>query len=864
MKKDFIYDVIFVLLVLAAIFSGLSIFSYSAEDSAFLHETVSREDLKVHNIFGGVGAGFSDIMGAAMGWVALLVPFALVYVLGLYVKLYRGKLSGPKMTRGILSLVILLITVAIVSGFKGGNDFFYAPQPVGGLLGLLAPYIEGIVGKVGGIVFSVVIIILALMGMTPLSLIKLTDRMAGKIEGSDTEAGLLDRISQRMSEYREEKRQEKEEKRIRAEARAIRQRELLAQAELDEDIVMPVRQTKAQASPESYSQDERQIDPVTHKRFENEPIIRKMHEAPEHVRPPRAKVIQEPEDTELVASHTEEVITRTADQPRKPVKVEPVQISIPPEELMDGEGAPPPPSLPLFKSAPKQSIYEAFQEENLEDLLELAPDKYRNNKTPVASFTKTVPRSSSRNIISGKRYRIPFNLLDEVVDDVHQPEPSELRTQADLLLGKLRDFGVDGRIKEICPGPVVTLFEFEPAPGIKINKISNLENDLALAMSAISIRIIAPIPGKAVVGIEVPNKERMMVGLRELVETAEFKEAESPLSVALGKDISGVPYLSDLRKMPHLLVAGTTGSGKSVCINTLICSIIFKASPEAVKFVLIDPKMVELSVYDGIPHLAAPVVTDPRKAAAVLNNVVKEMERRYSLLASCKVRNIDSYNSGADSDPELESMPYMLVIVDEFADLMMVAGKEVENSIIRIAQMARAVGIHLVLATQRPSVNVITGIIKANMPARISFRVSSKIDSRTILDQNGAELLLGRGDSLFIPPGSSDPTRIHGCFVSEAEVLRIVDALKKFGEPEYDMALLEEEASTGGDFEDEEIDSRYEEALKLVREKGMASISMIQRHLRIGYNRAARIVETMERQGLIGSSDGTSKPRELL
>jgi S-DNA-T family DNA segregation ATPase FtsK/SpoIIIE len=316
--------------------------------------------------------------------------------------------------------------------------------------------------------------------------------------------------------------------------------------------------------------------------------------------------------------------------------------------------------------------------------------------------------------------------------------------------------------------------------------------------------------------------------------------------------------------MPHMLVAGTTGSGKSVCINTIICSILYKSAPDMVKFVMIDPKMVELSVYEGIPHLAAPVVTDPRKASAVLQNVVKEMESRYTQLAACKVRSIDSYNKYAERNPEYSPMSYMVVIVDEFADLMMVAGKEVENSIIRIAQMARAVGIHLVLATQRPSVNVITGIIKANMPARISFKVSSKIDSRTILDQNGAEILLGRGDSLFIPPGSSDTLRIHGSFVSEDEVLRIVDALKAYGEPEYDMALLQEENAGDGFDDDEELDSRYNEALQLVKEKGFASISMIQRYLRIGYNRAARIVETMERQGLIGASDGTSKPRELL
>lgn len=542
-------------------------------------------------------------------------------------------------------------------------------------------------------------------------------------------------------------------------------------------------------------------------------------------------------------------------------KVENAQI----EELPDLE--PVVDSIPLAEQL-KNAANETFT--NTDAIKEAESIKSRENMEEHVTVKEMLPPpevgKGVANVVAGKDYHLSFSLLDEPDGDIVAQDPDYLRSQADLLLNKLRDFGVDGRVREIRPGPVVTMFEFEPAPGIKINKIANLENDLALAMSALSVRIIAPIPGKAAVGIEVPNAVRQMVSLRELLETKEFKEFDSPLAVAFGKDASGRPYYNDLRKMPHILVAGTTGSGKSVCINTFICSVLFKSSPDAVKFVMIDPKMVELSVYDGIPHLAAPVVTDPRKASAVLNNVVKEMEGRYSLLASCRVKSIDSYNNFRKDHPEqdLPYMPYMVVIVDEFGDLMMVAGKEVENAIIRIAQMARAVGIHLVLATQRPSVNVITGIIKANMPARLSFRVSSKIDSRTILDQNGAELLLGRGDSLFVPPGSSDTIRIHGCFVSEEDVLRVVDELKNFGEPEYNMALLEEESSDGRGDMDEELDSKYEEALNIVMEKGFASISMIQRYLRIGYNRAARIVETMEHHGVIAPSDGTSKPREVI
>ncbi|PLX70626.1 MAG: cell division protein FtsK [Denitrovibrio sp.] len=462
------------------------------------------------------------------------------------------------------------------------------------------------------------------------------------------------------------------------------------------------------------------------------------------------------------------------------------------------------------------------------------------------------------------KYSVPLKLLDEPIREYRMESDDELKLKGEMLVAKLADFGVNGKIREIQPGPVVTQFEFEPAPGVKINKIANLSDDLALAMSAVSVRIIAPIPGKSVVGIELPNKNRAMVFLAELMKSKEFVSGKSALPFAMGKDISGKAYVSDLASMPHLLVAGTTGSGKSVAVNTLICSIVYNSPPELVKFIMVDPKMVELSIYEDIPHLAAPVVTDARKAANVLKNVVEEMENRYSVLASMKVRNLDSYNQKALKDKELPVMPYLVVIVDEFADLMLVAGKEVEQSIIRIAQMARAVGIHLVLATQRPSVNVITGIIKANMPARLSFRVSSKVDSRTIIDTSGAELLLGKGDSLFIPPGMSDTIRVHGCFVSDDEVGRIVEYLKSLGEPEYNMDLVKEQSFDPEEIDDSELDEKYDEALTLVQQKGFASISMIQRYLRIGYNRAARIVEIMEKKGIVAPSDGTSKPRELL
>jgi S-DNA-T family DNA segregation ATPase FtsK/SpoIIIE len=443
------------------------------------------------------------------------------------------------------------------------------------------------------------------------------------------------------------------------------------------------------------------------------------------------------------------------------------------------------------------------------------------------------------------------------------------------------------------------MYEFAPGPGIKVNRISGLADDLTMALQALSIRIVAPIPGKGVVGIELPNREREMVFLKEIFSCEDFHRGKMKLPVALGKDIAGNPIVTDLARMPHLLVAGATGSGKSVSINTMVLSILYTATPQDVRIIMVDPKMLELSVYEGIPHLLLPVVTNPKKASLALKWAVKEMERRYRLMSDKGVRNIDSYNKKLEreakeeeeseiivvdevveeaedahdgaiqellqKDEELEHghLPYIVVIVDELADLMMVAGREVEESIARLAQMARAAGIHLVLATQRPSVDVITGLIKANFPARISFQVSSKIDSRTILDCNGAETLLGAGDMLFLPPGTAKMQRVHGAFVSDAEVQRVVDFLKKQAKPEYDKSILEMKPTDDKADEEDFIDERYDDAVALVAEARQASISMIQRRLRIGYNRAARIIEKMEQEGIVGPSDGTSKPREV-
>ncbi len=457
----------------------------------------------------------------------------------------------------------------------------------------------------------------------------------------------------------------------------------------------------------------------------------------------------------------------------------------------------------------------------------------------------------------------PVSLFEKGEGPRREHSPEALQAMARMLEKKLLDYRVEGQVVAVQPGPVVTQFEFEPAPGTKVSRIIALQDDLARAMAAISVRVAGNIPGKSVIGIEIPNDTRETVTLRQVLASPEFSDKRKILPLALGVDIAGAPVVADLAKMPHLLIAGTTGSGKSVAVNAMICSLLMTHSPADLRLILVDPKMLELSVYDDIPHLLTPVVTDPNKAAKALAWAVYEMERRYRLMSEAKVRNIDGYNKSEAAGEE--RLPYIVIIIDELADLMMVAGKEVEQAICRIAQKARAAGLHLILATQRPSVDVITGLIKANLPSRISFQVSSKIDSRTILDQTGAEQLLGQGDSLFLA-GGRDLRRVHGAFVSDGEVLALVEHLKAQGEPDYREDVFEapsvSEPSGGADDADAR-DEKYDEAVALVIERGQCSVSMVQRYLRIGYNRASRLVEQMERDGVV-TPPGSGGIRKVL
>ncbi|MFH0878061.1 MAG: DNA translocase FtsK [Candidatus Omnitrophota bacterium] len=495
-------------------------------------------------------------------------------------------------------------------------------------------------------------------------------------------------------------------------------------------------------------------------------------------------------------------------------------------------------------------------EVRLQKSLEPNPVTIKIDKSKVEEKQKEKKSEAVREV-ADEDYVLPsLDLLDSPPPVSMRQIKDDLTENAKILEDTLADFDISARVADIERGPVITRYELEPAPGVKIQRIVSLSDDISLSMKATSVRIVAPIPGKNRVGVEVPNNQSSVVYLKEVFSTDEFRNCDSKLTLAIGKDIAGKPIVADLREMPHLLIAGTTGSGKTVCVNGIILSILFNATPSDVKFLMVDPKMVELAPYNGLPHLISPVVTDPKKVAMALTWVTMEMDQRYQLLAQEGVRNIEAYNQ------KKQKLPYIIVVIDELADLMMMVRDQVESAIARLAQLSRAVGIHLVLATQRPSVDVITGVIKANFPARISFKVASKVDSRTVLDMNGAEKLLGRGDLLFLQPGQAKPIRAQSCFMEDGEIENILNFIKKQAEPVYDESILkqQEQGLIGGLGEKDEL---YDTASKLIIETGQASVSILQRRLRLGYTRAARLIDMMQEEGLVGPYRG-SKPREIL
>lgn len=823
-------DILLLFFGLIAIFFLLSLLSYSEQDPGYSTIEFSKyNDIRAENLFGKAGAYVADFLGLYFGWTALFIPFLSIYI---SVLLYRYKKGLTFMLSPILGFIYgmgVIISLAIISGLIGGIDFYFTKQPAGATLGALgSSFILSFMGRVGGIiVFSFITIAFGMllfsisfsdMGHGFRMLFAYIKKFVLFIKGLFNKENKKEEYIEEDDEINDDEEYEERPSLI-EKIKSLFKRE--KQEEKAEKVEKPVTSLQLYEKQPEKLLDKDELEAISSIKF--------LNSSEEHL-------AEKDEDNYIIDIEPERETSNDESEIKEHTAEETVQDAVEEKVIEHQE--------PFIK--------QAYSAEKTESKAEDEEIEIREMETAKKAFFTT--------------YNIPLSILKDPVNNVRLDSEEEMKAQGDILTQKLLDFGISGIVRAIQPGPVVTMFEFEPVAGTRVSKIASLESDLALSMSALSIRIIAPIPGKNAVGIEIPNKNRQSVSIKELLQTSEFKNSKSPLTVALGKDVIGKPYMSDIRKMPHLLVAGTTGSGKSVGINTMICSILYKSSPDEVKFIMIDPKMVELSIYDGIPHLMAPVVTDTRLAASVLKNVVAEMTRRYTLLAEKKVRNLDGYNEIIKDDDEAEKMPYLVVIVDEFADLMMVAGKDVEMSIARIAQMARAVGIHLIIATQRPTTNVITGLIKANMPARLSFKVSQKNDSRVILDQNGADTLLGMGDSLFIPPGTSDALRIHGAFVSDDEVRGIVEYLQaQYGEPEYNMAMVQEVregSSAGSDDEDEDV--LYQQAVDAVMDKGTASISMIQRMFKIGYNRAARIVEMMEARGILEPSDGTAKPRKVI
>ena len=537
------------------------------------------------------------------------------------------------------------------------------------------------------------------------------------------------------------------------------------------------------------------------------------------------------------------------------------------------------------KPAPERETPSPDENKENDFEINLYDDKKESSKVEIPDDIKKMAMEESGGVEEEKEDTSPIEVTEEEIETDYieytfppvdllmkaktpsggQDKPEDLRTQAKKLVDTLQSFGVEAKVLEVSKGPSVTRFELQPSAGVKVSKIVNLADDIALNLAAFGVRIEAPIPGKAAVGIEIPNKSTSMVALRDVIDCEEFRKFDSKTAFAMGKDISGEPVISDISKMPHMLIAGATGSGKSVCINSLITSILYKADPNQVKLILIDPKVVELGVYNGIPHLLIPVVTDPRRAAGALNWAVQEMVKRYSMFASANVRDIKGYNEYAamSGDRQLEQI---IIVIDELADLMMVSPHEVEDSICRLAQMARAAGMHLVIATQRPSVDVITGLIKANVPSRIAFSVSSQIDSRTILDMGGAEKLLGKGDMLFLPMGASKPKRLQGAFVSDKEIERIVEFIKSDSTAHYNEDIIEHIENGAEDHsasDDSDADDLLPQAIEIVVELGQASASLLQRKLKVGYSRAGRLIDQLEERGIIGPHEG-SKPRKVL
>lgn len=803
------------LIILSALcaYLWMALLSYDPADPGWTH--TGKAD-QVHNAAGRTGAWFADILFMALGYFAYLFPILLMFKAWQMFRIRHQswQWNGWLYSWRLVGLIFLILSGTALATIHFGSTSPHMSASAGGALGeSLGRLAENAFNIQGSTLLFITLFLFGLTVFSDISWFKVMD-MTGKFT-----LDLCELVFGFFSRWRL----------ARSERRQLLAKLKAADVAIDDEPLPVVsRQERGRARKpvvETFDEEDFAF-------FEDEELLPlpPAKPVPERELPRPAPIIQPPAAT-VVA----------------PVVPKPVEVS-----------------MPVETSRPVAAI-----------------KNFWNKKPSAPSIDIDIEGALP-----------PLSLLDPAEKQQKQYSPEVLENMSRLLEIKLKEFGVEVIVESVHPGPVITRFEIQPAPGVKVSRISNLAKDLARSLAVISVRVVEVIPGKTTVGIEIPNEDRQIVHFSEVLSSEAYDEAKSSITIALGHDIGGQPIITDLAKMPHLLVAGTTGSGKSVGVNAMILSILFKSTPEEARLIMIDPKMLELSIYEGIPHLLCPVVTDMKEAANALRWSVAEMERRYKLMAAMGVRNLTGFNrkvseaeeagqpltdplyrreSMDDEAPLLKQLPTIVVIVDEFADMMMIVGKKVEELIARIAQKARAAGIHLILATQRPSVDVITGLIKANIPTRIAFQVSSKIDSRTILDQGGAEQLLGHGDMLYLPPGTGLPIRVHGAFVSDDEVHRVVEAWKARGAPDYIEDILSSADESSGGFdsggsdggEGSEEDPLYDEAVRFVTESRRASISAVQRKLKIGYNRAARMIEAMEVAGVVTSMN-TNGSREVI
>jgi S-DNA-T family DNA segregation ATPase FtsK/SpoIIIE len=806
-------EILAILLIAAGLLLALCLVSAAFYPNDPSWNSAGQSD--THNWAGAIGANVAATAFQFIGLASFLLPLLLFAAAW---RRFRRSAKHQPWTR-IVGLLVLVIAASALLSISQLRPLFDSSVQPGGLLGAVVS--QGLASGLSNIGATILLVAIAATGLllaTNFSFVRLYEAIVNALSSRFAFVG---KIPERFQAWRQTRR-ELAQKRRETKA-AIKAEREAARSALKQTLNLSAAERVADFMKE-------QIAP-----------------APETVSVIRAE-------------------TKTA-EPRASVAAAAAASA--------GVGTIAPPIMPTGRSTRRSILTSSDdlavidEDEELEEMVKGASVLRVQTEAPA---TGKLPFDASKRVNYSDYVLPPLHFLNEAPPHSEQAD-AELLSLATRLAEKCKEFNVTGQIKHICPGPVVTTYEFKPDPGVKYSRVVSLVDDLCLALKAESIRIDR-MPGKPHVGIEVPNPRRETIFLREVLESRAFHDSGSKLTIALGKTIDGLNYIADLAKMPHLLIAGTTGAGKSVGVNALIVSILYRARPDEVKFILIDPKRLELGLYEDIPHLATPIIVDPKLASRSLKWAVAEMERRYRDLAGWGVRNIDGYNTEImrrnlikeydDKGEPWKPLPYIVIIIDELADLMMTSGREVEESITRLAQMARAVGIHLVLATQRPSVDVITGLIKANFPSRISFRVSSKIDSRTIIDTNGAEQLLGRGDMLFLPPGTSRLIRVHGAYIDETEINRIVSHIKAQGPPSYDESITQsDEEALGLTAGEGEHDELFEEALRICVEMKRASTSVLQRRLRIGYGRAAAILDVMEREGLIGQADG-SRPRPVL